>query len=859
MTTAQIRSAFLEYFEAQDHLRLPSAPLVPYDDDPTVLLTIAGMQPLKAFFMGQANPPARRMTSSQKCFRTLDIEEVGRTARHLTFFEMLGNFSIGDYFKDEAIRFGWEVSTEVFGLDPEQIWITVFEGMPGVPADDEAADRWMELGVPASRIQRLGDPDNFWKAGPTGPCGPNTELYLDRGPAFGPEGGPAMGGDRYLEFWNLVFMQYDRALDGALEALPARNIDTGAGLERLAVILQGVDSVFDTDGFRPLIAWGEERAGVRYGADPRTDRALRVLADHGRSMTFLAGDGVRPGNEGRGYILRRIIRRAVSEAGHLGLEPDSVLDLTGPVVEGWGEAYPDLRERASEVREVIGAEAEQFARTLTQGRRMLGEVIDRAGDAGEGGTVSGEDAFKLYDTYGFPLDLTLEAAEDAGLRVDQDAFGRLMDDQRERSRAGGMGARAGDALAERIQAVAKESVPSEFVGWEHLQVDTDVLAVEPLDGDEVLVKLERSPFYAEGGGQVSDTGTIAGHDGQGTVLGVHRVGDDQVLRVRIDRGSLPLGEEVTAQVDAPRRRLTQANHTATHVLNWALRTTLGDGVRQAGSYVGPDKLRFDFTHRGRIPAEELAAIERLVNERVLEDAPVTWEIVGRAEASERGAIGLFEEKYGERVRVVSTGDFSQELCGGAHVGRTGEIGPFVIAGEGSTGAGARRIEAVTGPAAADLLREREARLRADLDQREERIRTLEAELKRARTSTVDVAGVAATAETLGAVRLVAARVDAPDMDELLAISDRVKAAVGASAAIVLGGAADGKAMLVANLAEEAVAAGLKAGELIREIAPIVDGGGGGKDQMARAGGKDPARLDDALGRARAVVTERMAG
>ncbi|MEQ9093534.1 MAG: DHHA1 domain-containing protein, partial [Miltoncostaeaceae bacterium] len=436
---------------------------------------------------------------------------------------------------------------------------------------------------------------------------------------------------------------------------------------------------------------------------------------------------------------------------------------------------------------------------------------------------------------------------------------RLMDDQRERSRAGGMGARAGDALAERIQAVAKESVPSEFVGWEHLQVDTDVLAVEPLDGDEVLVKLERSPFYAEGGGQVSDTGTIAGHDGQGTVLGVHRVGDDQVLRVRIDRGSLPLGEEVTAQVDAPRRRLTQANHTATHVLNWALRTTLGDGVRQAGSYVGPDKLRFDFTHRGRIPAEELAAIERLVNERVLEDAPVTWEIVGRAEASERGAIGLFEEKYGERVRVVSTGDFSQELCGGAHVGRTGEIGPFVIAGEGSTGAGARRIEAVTGPAAADLLREREARLRADLDQREERIRTLEAELKRARTSTVDVAGVAATAETLGAVRLVAARVDAPDMDELLAISDRVKAAVGASAAIVLGGAADGKAMLVANLAEEAVAAGLKAGELIREIAPIVDGGGGGKDQMARAGGKDPARLDDALGRARAVVTERMAG
>jgi alanyl-tRNA synthetase len=859
MTTAEIRSAFLSYFEAQDHLRLPSASLVPFEDDPTVLLTIAGMQPLKAYFMGQATPPAPRMTSSQKCFRTLDIEEVGRTARHLTFFEMLGNFSIGDYFKDDAIRFGWEVSTEVFGLDPERIWITVFEGMPGVPADDEAAERWMELGIPASRIQRLGDPDNFWKAGPTGPCGPNTELYLDRGPSFGPEGGPAGGGDRYLEFWNLVFMQYDRGPDGTLEPLPAKNIDTGAGLERLAAILQGVDSVFDTDGFRPLIEWGESRSGARYGAAPRTDRALRVLADHGRAMTFLAADGVRPANEGRGYILRRIIRRAVSEAGHLGLEPDRVVELAGPVIEGWREAYPELAERAAEVRDVVGAEAEQFARTLSQGRRMLADVICEAGDAGEGGTVSGADAFKLYDTYGFPLDLTLEAAEDAGLRVDEETFDRLMDEQRERSRAGGMGGKPADDLAERVQQVAKESDASEFVGWTELVVDTDVLAAEPLDGDEVLLKLERSPFYPEGGGQVSDTGEIAGHDGRGRVVAAYRVGDDQVLRVRVEEGSLPVGEEVTATVDAARRRLTQANHTATHVLNWALRTTLGEGVRQAGSYVGPDKLRFDFTHRGRIPGEDLERIERLVNERVLEDQPVSWEIVDRQVAAERGAIGLFEEKYGERVRVVSSGDFSRELCGGCHVSRTGEIGPFVIASEASTGAGSRRIEALTGPAAAEWLRERERRLQAELAARDERIRGLEAELKRARSGKVDVAALVAGAAAHGPLRAVVAQVEAADMDELLGISDRVKSGVGEGAVVVLGAAADGKAMLVANMSDEAVGAGLKAGALIKEIAPIVGGGGGGKDAMARAGGKDPSRLPDALDRARAVVAEAVTG
>jgi alanyl-tRNA synthetase len=815
-----------------------------------VLLTIAGMQPLKSYFLGAGDPPSRRMTSCQKCFRTNDIDQVGHTARHLTFFEMLGNFSIGDYFKPDAIRFGWELSTEVYGLDPERIWITVFEGTEGVPADDEAVELWTEMGVPRERIQAFGDPDNFWSAGPTGPCGPNTELFLDRGPDFGPEGGPAVGGDRYLEYWNLVFMQYDRAADGSLTPLPAKNIDTGAGLERLAAILQDVPSVFDTDAFRPLMAWAEGASGRAYGADARADRALRVLADHGRAMTFLAADGVRPSNEGRGYILRRIVRRAVSEATQIGLEPDAVVRLTTPVVEGWGDAYPELRDRAAEVQDVIGAEAEQFARTLLQGRRLLGEVIERSRASG---AVTGDDAFRLHDTYGYPLDLTVEAAQDAGLTVDAAAFERLMDEQRERSRAGAGAAETGGDVAERAAALARDAAPAEFVGWEATEGDTRVTAMEELGDGTALLKLEHSPFYPEGGGQVSDAGEIAGSAGRATVVGAFRLGDDQVLRVRLDEGHLPVGAEVTARVDRGLRRQTQANHTATHVLNWALRETLGTGVRQAGSYVGPDKLRFDFTHRGRVAPEELERIEAMVNARVEEDQPVTWEVMDRDAASEAGAIGLFEEKYGDRVRVLSTGDFSKELCGGTHVARTSEIGPFAITGESSTGAGARRIEALTGPAAVAWLRERERRLLEELAGRDERIRALEAELRRAKSGRADIGAIASQAQGGNGVSAVAAQVEALDMDELLAISDRVKQALGEGAAVVLGAAAEGKALLVANLGPAAVSSGLSAGSLIRDVAPIVGGGGGGKDAMARAGGKDPSRLSEALERARELM------
>ncbi len=847
MTTAEIREGFLRYFEREGHLRIPSASLVPFEDDPSVLLTIAGMQPLKSYFLGQAQPPAPRMTSSQKCFRTLDIDQVGRTARHLTFFEMLGNFSIGDYFKDDAIRFGFELSTEVLGFDPEQIWITVFEGMEGVPADDEALEKWVEMGIPRDRIQRLGEADNFWKAGPTGPCGPNTELYLDRGPSFGPDGGPVTGTDRFLEFWNLVFMQYDRAADGTLSTLPAKNIDTGAGLERLAAILQDKQTVFETDGFRPLVAWAEQASGRAYGSDPRVDRAMRVLADHGRAMTFLAADGVRPGNEGRDYILRRIIRRAVSEGAYLGLEPARLVGLVDVVADGYGDAYPEIASGRSEVVDTVGAEAEQFARTLEQGTRLLGEVLDRSRAAG---VISGDDAFRLHDTYGFPLDLTRDAAEEHGLRVDEEGFEDLMGEQRDRARAAGRKGKGVDRQA--AEALAASSATTEFVGYDQLEVVTTITAIQALGGGEALAKLATSPFYAEGGGQVSDRGVISGNSGSAQVLDVLRLGDDQVLRIAVD-GDLPVGAEVTARVDAALRHATQANHTATHVLNWALRGALGDGVRQAGSYVGPDKLRFDFTHRGRIEPEVLVEIERQVNARVAEDSPVSAQVMPRADADGLGAIGLFEEKYGEVVRVVQAGEFSRELCGGCHVSRTGEIGPLVIVSEGSTGAATRRIEAVTGLAAVEYLREREQALAAEVAARDERIRALEADLKRARSGRVDVAAVAAGAQQAGAVRALAAEVEAADMDELLQLSDRVKQAVGPGAAVVLGAVADGKAMLAANFDDVAVDAGLSAADVLREVAPIVDGGGGGKAGLARAGGKDPSRMAEAIERATAVL------
>ena len=852
MTTHEIRRRFLEYFERNGHVALPSASLIPFEDDPSVLLTIAGMQPLKSFFLGTAQPPGKRLASCQKCVRTGDIDNVGRTARHLTFFEMLGNFSIGDYFKADAIRFGFEFSTEVLGFDPSQIWITVFEGMEGVPADDEAIERWVEIGIPRDRIQALGEADNFWKAGPTGPCGPNTELYLDRGPSFGPEGGPVTGTDRFLEFWNLVFMQYDRAADGVLTPLPAQSVDTGAGLERIAAIVQGKDSVFETDAFWPIIEWGQERSGRRYGQGDRDDRSFRVLADHGRTMTFLTADGVRPGNEGRDYVLRRIIRRAVSEGGQLGLPPEAVTDLAQQVIDHWGDAYPELRSGRQAILDTLGGEAEQFARTLAQGQRMLRDIIDRS----PAGGVSGEDAFRLFDTYGFPLDLTIDAAEEAGLGVDTDGFAALMGEQRDRARQASR--REGDPARPHVDALVAGSPPAEFVGDDLLTVETEIRAAHDLGGGQWLVKLVRSPFYAQGGGQVSDRGSLSGDGLDASIEEVYRVGADQVLRVRVASGSPTAGTAVVAAVATSERRSTQGNHTATHLLNWALRETLGGHIHQAGSYVGPDKLRFDFTHRDRLDEATRTRIEDLVNGRIGEDIPVTVTQMARAEADASGAIGLFEEKYGEVVRVVDAGPGSRELCGGTHVGSTGEIGSFKLLAEQGIGSGTRRIEAVTGAGVVAWYRDREVELAREVAARDARIAELERDVRRARESRVDPAALAQSGQAVGSVTLVAVEVEATEMDDLLALSDKVKAAVGPGAAVILAARADGKAMLAVNLGAEAVAAGLAAGEIVRLIAPLVDGGGGGRDTVARAGGKRPEGIADALAAADAHVRERVA-
>ncbi len=849
MTTHEIRRRYREYFERNGHLALPSSSLIPGEDDATVLLTIAGMQPLKQYFLGTAAPPAPRATSCQKCFRTPDIDQVGRTARHLTFFEMLGNFSFGDYFKKDAIRFGFEVSTEVFGFDPKDIWITVFEGMPGVPADDEAIEYWVQMGIARERIQALGDPDNFWKLGPTGPCGPNTELYIDRGPSYGPDGGPATGTDRFLEYWNLVFMQYDRAADGALNDLPAQNVDTGAGLERIAALIQDKRSVFETDAFWPLIQWSQGASGRTYGDNARDDRALRVMADHGRGMTFLAADGVRPGNEGRDYILRRIIRRAMAEASALGLGPHDMPRLAAEVTAIWGDAYPELRERAAVVQDVIGAEAEQFAHTLTQGKRLLDQVI-----AGASGSVSGDDAFKLHDTFGFPLDLTLDAAEGAGLGVDVPRFEALMEEQRVRARAAQ--AKAADTAAIAAAALASADAPTRFVGYDELDVATTVTARTDLESGEVLIKLATSPFYAQGGGQVSDHGTVSGPSGTAQIREIYRVGDDQVLRVAGD-GAPAVGDAVRARVDPATRRATQGNHTATHILHWALREAFGTTTHQAGSYVGPDKLRFDFTLRERMGEDQRAAIEQAVNGRIAEDSPVEWQVMSKPEADAAGAIGLFGEKYGDRVRVVSAGDYSKELCGGTHVTRTGEIGAFKILSEGGIGSGTRRIEAVTGAGVLAWYRERELELEQRLGEREGRIRQLEAELKAARSASIDAAAIAAGAAQVGSAALIAHQVDDAGMDELLAASDQIKAIVGPSAVVVLAGAHEGKAVLVANVGADAVAAGVSAGAIVAAVAPEVGGKGGGRPNLARAGGKNPAGVGAALAAVRALVEERI--
>ena len=874
-TSDEIREGFLSFFEERDHRRLRSGSLIPATYDPSVLLTTAGMHPLKPYFLGQERPPHHRLTTFQKCFRTVDVENVGNTTRHLTFFEMLGNFSLGDYFKQGAVEYAWEFSLEVLGFPPEDLWISVFEGDEelGLGPDEEAIEAWLSVGVPRERIVLLPRSENFWQAGPTGPCGPCSELYLDRGLDFGaPDDLPGGENERFLEYWNLVFMQFDQEPEGVLTPLPNQNIDTGLGLNRVAAVLQDVPSVFETDQFRPLVALGEELSGRTYGQDFETDRALRILADHSRGMTFLIADGVVPSNEERGYVLRRVMRRAIQQGRALGIEPGFLPRFGERVRELMGGAYPELHEQRDAVDKWLAAEEESFGRTLEQGTRLLEELIARAREQGAEGIAS-EDAFRLHDTYGFPIDLTLELVAQQGLGVDEEGFEALMDEQRARSRAiATAGPGGGDDGRRRAETFAAEAgFTTRFVGYEAVEAATTIGALEGADG-RVLVKLPESPFYPAGGGQVSDSGEVACEDGdcRARVEDVFRVGDDQAVALVVEEGELRPGERVVARVDARARHATACHHTATHLLHAALRRRLGTHVRQAGSYVGPDKLRFDFTHGQALTPEEVRDVEAEVNRWVAENHPVRALTTSLDEARRLGAMALFGEKYGDVVRMVEVGDgsFSRELCGGTHVRSTAELGAFVLVSEGSSAANVRRIEALSGPPAIDRLREHDRQLqevaallrtrpehvREQVEDRQARLRELERGARDGGSAAgaADVEALTARAAEVAGARVLTEVVEAEGAKALLELADRAKGRLG-QAAVVLGTAAGGRVHLVATVAPELVERGVRAGEVVRTAAGVVGGGGGGRDTMAQAGGREPERLPDALTAAREAI------
>ncbi len=881
ISSDEIRERYLAFFEQKGHRRIPSASLVPSAHDPSALLTVAGMHPLKPYFLGQEQPPAPRLTDCQKCFRTVDIGHVGDTNRHLTFFEMLGNFSIGDYFKREAIAFAWELSLEVFGFAADDIWVTVFEGdtQLRLGPDEEAIGFWEEVGVPRERIVACPRSENFWQAGPTGPCGPCSELYLDRGEHLG-EPGDLPGGEneRFLEYWNLVFMQYLQEPENVLSPLPAANIDTGLGLNRLAAILQGKRSVFETDQFQPLIDLGQQLSGRRYGEELATDRALRILADHSRAMSFLIADGVVPSNEDRGYVLRRVMRRAILQGRALALDPGFLLRYAEVVRETMAAAYPELSEQREAIERWLAAEEEGFSRTLQQGLDMLRFHVDHARDHGHD-AIAAEDAFKLHDTFGFPFELTRELLAEQGLRVDEAGFETLMQGQRERARAAaaaGSGAPAGDLREQALALARSASAPTRFTGYQTERQRARVQAVVAAHEGRLLVKLDESPFYAVGGGQIADSGVIECEQGdcRADVRQVLRLGEDQVIEVEMRQGILSAKTPVLASVDHQARHATECNHTATHLLHAALRARLGGHVRQAGSYVGPDKLRFDFTHSAALSDAELREVEDQVNAWIARNDSVHPITTSLQEAKRLGAMALFGEKYGDVVRMVEIGqgEYSRELCGGTHVRSTAEIGVFIVLSETSSAANVRRIEAITGPAAVALLRERNGllqeaadALRTRVEQVPQTARAREAErrqlLKRQREGEGGAAGgevdaLLAAAEQIDGASVLAASVQAADAKALLGMLDRVKARLP-EAAIVLGSAAEDRVHLIASVPPPLVERGVKAGEIVKAAASVTGGGGGGRDTIAQAGGRDPQKLSEAIAVARETIASAL--
>jgi alanyl-tRNA synthetase len=842
-TTAELRDGFLAFFEEKGHLRCPSASLIPRADDHSTLLTTAGMQPQMPYFLGREAPPAPLTTTCQKVFRTPDIDEVGLDTYHLTFFEMLGNFSFGRYFKDGAIEYATEFLRDRLGLDWERLWVSVHAGDPELKLgpDQVAIDLWEQIGMPPERIVPLPSSENFWSVGGPGPCGPDSEIYHDWGEETGCGTPDCLPGctrcERFLEVWNLVFMEYELHPDGTLTPLPQQNIDTGMGLERMARVLQGVPSVYDTDGYQLIMRWIAAESGTAYGDSPDATKAHRVLADHGRGMTFLVGDGVTPSNEGRGYVLRRIVRRAIQHGLRIGMGAPFLAGLSGTVIEQMAGAYPELAEHAHQISRILSAEEERFGETLERGMKLFEEA------AGQG-AISGEDAFTLQATYGFPIELTLELARERAVEVDEEGFTREMEAHREISRAGG-----GKGDAQRAVEFARSAgFTTDFVGWEKTEILTQIGALEEVGDGLFLAKLYESPFYPEGGGQVTDAGELEKEGGSRAVLRVaYRLEDDQALL--FEGSGFATGDRVRAVVPWSVRFPTMAHHTATHLLHAALREVLGEHVRQAGSAVRPDKLRFDFTHPQSLTADERTAVEQRVNEGVFQNHPVRTFVVPIGEARNLGAMMLFGEKYGDEVRVVEVDALSRELCGGTHVRSTAEIGPFVVLSESSVGSGVRRIEAVTAGEAFALLRER-AREADELRGELERLR------KEVRIQAPPAAATAAIptpeVKVVGGINVIAQPVDGFTADALLDLSDRFKQQ-HAPAAVVLGSPEDGKVHLVANF-DKAAAEKVSASDVVKAAAAIVGGGGGGRPTMARAGGSQPEKLPEAIAEAERLIT-----
>jgi alanyl-tRNA synthetase len=872
-----IRETFLRYYEERGHRRIDSASLIP--NDPTLLLTVAGMVPFKPYFTGDAVPPSPRAVSFQKCVRTNDIENVGHTTRHLSFFEMLGNFSFGDYFKRDAIRWAWELSTGPFGLDPDRIWVTIHE------SDDEAYDLWLaETDVPAERIVRVGLPeggtrrdesDNFWSTGGAGPCGPCTELHYDRGEAWGEAGGPEVNGERYLEFYNLVFMQYLQDADGnVLGDLPKQNVDTGLGLERLAFLLQDVANVFETDLFAPLLTRAGELTGVAYGSDGAKDVSLRVVAEHTRTAAFLIADGVLPSKEGRGYVLRRLLRRAVRHGALLGLDVGGDVALLEPMVEAvielMARSYPDLVRQRELITRVARAEEADFGARLRQGLERVDQALGQLREA-PGQPFPGDVAFELHDTFGFPIDLTVEIAEDAGVDLDRDRFDALMAEQRDRARAAAK--RGGDGVpVEHYREAAGAVGTTEFLGYDGLVAEAELGAIvtpgglqhSAEEGDVVEVVLPRTPFYAEGGGQIGDAGLLETPTGRLQVLDTQEAIEGlTVHRARVVAGEVRTGQPVEARVDESRRVATARSHSATHVLHATMKEALGEHAQQAGSLVQPGRLRFDFPHFESVSSDRLHEIEATINERVLRDPHVHTEVMSLDDAKRAGAVANFGDKYGQVVRVVTIGDFSKELCGGTHVPSGATIGTITIVREESIGSNTRRVEALTGTDAyrhvttERLVAEEVARLLdAPVAEAADRVRGLlerlkaaDKELARVRSATLatEAKRIADETQRQDGLAIVVRQVDGVDMDDLRRLATEIRGHLGTRGVVVLGTATgDGKAQLIGAVTSDLLDAGVEARPIVHPAAQVVGGGAGGKGDLAQAGGKQGDKLTEAL-------------